>query len=238
MDDERLRALLGELHAEGSRLTPRPLDVTRVRSRSVLRPVLGTCVAVVVIAGAVVLVIPKTPGSPARLQPLGAGPHGAGSSVQPPQARHSPQPSLKIDTSPTPPVPNAPSWVPPGAVLKARSTFSPAGSAVLSYQLAGAANAHAGTSGLLQVWVTPDADGKAEFSSSNPSADHGYVVRTIHGHRAILTVPLKGVGGFSVQWVAHQQLLTVSMARDKTPAGISGMSVDDLMRAAESIPDK
>jgi hypothetical protein len=237
MDDERLRALLRELYSEGSRLTPRPLDVTRTRRRSVLRPVLGTCLAVALIAGAVVLVIPKTPGSPARVQPLDAGPDTGGPSAAP-QTRHSPQPSLKIDTAPARPVPDAPAWVPAGAVLKARSTFAPTGSAVLSYQLAGAANAHAGTSGLLQVWVTPDADGKAKFSSSNPSADHGYVVRTVKGHRAILTVPLKGVGGFSVQWVAHQQLLTVSMARDRSPAGISGMSVDDLMRAAESIPDR
>jgi hypothetical protein len=145
---------------------------------------------------------------------------------------------LRIDTSPTPPVPGAPNWVPEGAVLKARSTFSSVGNAVLSYQLAGAANAHAGTSGLLQVWITPDADGKAKFSSSNPSPDHGYVVRTVSGHRAILTVPMKGLGGFSVQWVAGKQLLTVSMARDKTPAGITGISVDDLMRVAQSIPNQ
>jgi hypothetical protein len=241
MDEARLRALLHELYAEGSRLTPRgldPLAATQARRRTVVRPVLATCAAVAAIAGLVVVLIPSTPDSPARLLPIEASPHTGTGSVQPSQARHSPQPSLRIDTSPTPPVPGAPSWVPEGAILKARSTFSPTGSAVLSYQLAGGANEHGGTSGLLEVWLTPDADGKAKLSSSNPSPDHGYVVRTVSGHPAILTVPIKGLGGYSVQWFANKQLLTVSMARDQTSAGVTGISVDDLMRVAASIPSR
>jgi hypothetical protein len=241
MDEARMRALLHELYAEGSRLTPRGLDPlagAQGRRRTIFCPVLATCVAVAAIAGMVVLLVPTTPDSPARLLPIEASPQTGASSVQPSQARHSPQPSLRIDTSPTPPVPGAPNWVPEGAILKARSTFSLTGSAVLSYQLAGVANAHAGTSGLLQVWINPDADGKAELSSSNPSPDHSYLAKSVSGHQAILTVPIKGLGGFSVQWVANKQLMTVSMARDQTPAGITGIGVDDLMRVAASIPSQ
>jgi hypothetical protein len=241
MDEERLRALLHELHEEGSRLRPRRLAPhvgAHARRRTIVRPVLATCAAVASITGAVVLLIPSAPDSPAHLLPIEASPHTGASPLQPPQARHSPQPSLRIDTSPAPPVPGAPVWVPAGSLLEARSTFAPTGSAVLSYQLAGAANVKAGTSGLLQVWASPDVDGKAKLSSDTPTPGNGYIHRSVGAHPAILTVPTDGLGGFSVQWVADKQLMTVSMARDKTPAGITGMSVDDLMRVAASIPDQ
>jgi hypothetical protein len=241
MDEARLRALLRDLYAEGSRLTPRGLDPlagAQARRRTIVRPVLATCAAVAAIAGLVVVLIPSTPDAPARLLPIEASPHNATSSVQPSQVQHSPQPSLRIDTSPTPPVPGAPNWVPEGAILRARSTFSSVGNAVLSYQLAGAANAHSGTSGLLQVWITPDAAGKAKLSSNSPTPGNSYLAKTVSAHPAILTVPIKGLGGFSVQWVANGQLMTVSMARDRTPAGITGASVDDLMRVAASIPNQ
>jgi hypothetical protein len=184
------------------------------------------------IAGLAVLLIPSAPQSPARLLPVETSPSSGLSGQQP---SPSPVPSLSIDTSPSPPIPDAPTWLPAGAELKARSTFSPLGSAVLSYQLAGAANAGQGTNGILQVWVKPDADGKAQLSSSNRTDGNGYLPRSVNGHPAVLTVPVNGVGGFSVQWVSAKRLLTVSMARHQTARGISGISVDDLLKVASSI---
>jgi hypothetical protein len=184
------------------------------------------------IAGAVVVLIPRPSQSPAQLLPIEASPTSSATIVRPPA---SPGPSLSIDTSPAPPIPDAPAYLPTGATLKARSTLSPPGTAILSYQLAGEANVAQGTRGLLQVWITPDPDGTATFSSSIRTASNGYFARTVDGHPATLTVPISGVGGFSVQWKAGGRLLTVSMARNHTPQGLTGISVDELMRVADSI---
>jgi hypothetical protein len=236
MDEARLKALLHELYDEGSRLSPLPLPPASTRAR--LRPgaVLGAAAAVVAITGTVLL-LPSGSNSPARLLPIESSPNASALSA-PGQPSTSPTPSLSIDTSPTPPVAGAPGWVPAGAVLRARSTFTPPGTTVLTYQLAGAANRSAGTEGLVQVFTSPDTDGKAQLSSSNPTPGHSYVHITVSGHPAILTAPVGGLGGFSIQWFAGQKLLTVSMARRETADGITGASLADLIHVADSVPSQ
>lgn len=227
MDDARLRALLHDLYAEGSSVVPPPPRRTEPKRRLHLRPVAAILATAAAAVAAVLIFMPTTPDSPARLVPIQSSP-----STHP-----APSSSVSIDLHPKQPIAGAPAWLPAGSKLVARTVYSPAGGAVLSYQLAGAANAKSGTAGLVQVWIVPNADGKAQFASNQRTPGNSYSAIHVNGHLAILTVPTNGIGGYSIQWFAdNKKLMTVSMARNQTASGISGTSLDDLIHVADSVP--
>ncbi len=233
MDDARLRALLHELYAEGASRVPPPPS-RKVRRGLHLSPLLATGIGAVAaaVAVAIFVVVPNTTSdSPARLVPIEASPTTP--AAQPSKA---PSPSVSVEIPPSPPIVGAPSYLPAGARLAARTVVTPSGGFVLSYQLAGKTNAHQGIYGVLQIWRNPNKDGKAKLANSNPSPQNQYQNVIVSGHPAVLTSPTSGIGEYSVEWFAGRQLIAVTMVPKNTSRGTTGTSVSELLKVAASVP--
>lgn len=234
MDDARLRALLHDLYAEGASHIPPPPPPPRRPARRGRRffPVAAAVAAVGAAAVALFIFVPSgNSDSPARLVPIATGP-----TTQPAQPSAAPTPSVSVEIPPKPPIVDPPTYLPAGAELAARSVVTPGGGVVLSYQIAGQANVHQGIDGVLQVWRGSNKDGKAKLASSNPTPGYTYQNVVVNGHPAVLTTPTSGVGGYSVEWLANQQVIAVTMVHKQTAAGVTGISVTELLKVAASVP--
>jgi hypothetical protein len=232
MDDSRLRALMRELYIEGTRqVPPFPSKVTRHRSHRLQLVVASVAVAAAALVAIIVLVPGSSDGPPARLVPIDSSP-----SVTVPTATPSPAWSLSVNPTPRPPVPGAPTYLPSGTTVRAVSTVKPSGLVVLTYQLPGTNNPPRQAAGVLQVYRF--ADGHKTADGFDGLILHGLRTKgqKVNGNPATLFYPPNGLGIYAIQWESNGHIFAVTTDRQHQPTGLSGLSLDELRKVAESGP--
>jgi hypothetical protein len=153
-----------------------------------------------------------------------------------PTATPSPAWSLSVNPTPRPPVPGAPTYLPSGTTVRAVSTVKPSGLVVLTYQLPGTNNPPRQAAGVLQVYRF--ADGHKTADGFDGLILHGLRTKgqKVNGNPATLFYPPNGLGIYAIQWESNGHIFAVTTDRQHQPTGLSGLSLDELRKVAESGP--